>query len=196
MITPATFLSLAMQCAVSVHPDTSMDVARTESGYQPLAIGVVGQKKGIYPKDLSDALAHVARLKAEGKNFSVGLMQINQSNFPRFNVTPEDMFNPCKNLAVFEKIMVDCYERGGSIPRALSCYYSGNFETGTKKENAFNNTSYTERIGYQPAASYVVPSTKEDIAQQQKNDVSEKNDTKAVIIYPSRLIRGDLQDNL
>lgn len=167
MLGTAAFMGLAMQCAASVHPDTVTDIARTESGFNQYAIGVVGQKKGIFPDNLSDALKHVARLKAEGKNYSVGLMQINKSNFSAFGVSAEQLFNPCTNLSVFEKLITDCYVRGGTLLRALSCYYSGNFTTGQKPETSFASTSYVQRIGYtSPSGGYAVPSTKEDQQQQ------------------------------
>lgn len=195
MLSTAALLSLAVQCAVSVHPDTVSAIAQTESGLRPLAIGVVGQLKGIYPANINDALAHVARLKAEGKNYSIGLMQINKSNFSKYNVTEEQLFNPCENLKVFEKILTNCFLGGGTLKRALSCYYSGNYERGNKKESEFDNTSYTERIGYSSEVKYLVPSIKEDISKVNPVDNINRNQ-KVVIIYPSRLIRGDLQDNL
>ncbi|ENH3201408.1 lytic transglycosylase domain-containing protein [Citrobacter braakii] len=125
MISSAVLLTLAMQCAPTIHPDTSHDVARVESGLNPFAIGVVGQKKGLFPSNINDALDHIDQLKAKGKNYSVGLMQINQANFSRYGVTAKQLFNPCTNLTVFEKIITDCYLRGGTLKRALSCYYSG-----------------------------------------------------------------------
>lgn len=195
MLSTSALLSLAVQCAVSVHPDTVSAIAQTESGFRPLAIGVVGQSKGIYPANINDALAHVARLKAEGKNYSIGLMQINKSNFSRFNVTEEQLFNPCENLKVFEKIFSNCFIGGGTLIRALSCYYSGNYESGRRKESKFDNTSYIERIGYHSKVKYLVPSIKEDISKTDSgSNINPRH--KVVIIYPSRLIRGDLQDNL
>lgn len=163
MMSIPAFLALAMQCAATVHPDTAQDVARVESGFNPLAIGVVGQKKGIFPANLPEALAHVNRLRGEGRNFSVGLMQINQANFRRYHMTAARLFDPCTNLSIFEKIITDCYQRGGSLPRALSCYYSGNFTTGQQAEAAFRQTSYVQRTGYQPPpGGYRVPGTREE----------------------------------
>jgi type IV secretion system protein VirB1 len=167
MLAAATFLSLAMQCAPSVHPDTSSDIARVESGFNPLVIGVVGQSKGIFPKTLDDAIAHAKQLQVKGKNFSVGLMQINKSNFSRYGVTAEKLFDPCTNLKVYEQIIKDCYIRGGTLQRALSCYYSGNFNTGKQKESQFADTSYVGRIGY-VADDYAVPSTKADKNGEEK----------------------------
>lgn len=190
MISTTTFVALALQCAVNVHPDTALDVARVESGFNPYAIGVVGQKQGIFPTRKADALAHVSRLKTQGKNYSVGLMQINQSNFKKYGFTAEQLFDPCTNLSVFEKIIIDCYQRGGSLKRALSCYYSGNFNAGQKEEPDFKQTSYVQRIGYssQPK-NYRVPSTRED---KQKTDTGSKPPfVKSTVIYPINLIQGD-----
>ena len=77
-------------------------------------------------------------------------MQITSTNFAKFGTTAEKMFDPCENLKVSEKILVDCYKRGGDLVRGLSCYYSGNPETGVKPESEFNNTSYVQRIGFSP----------------------------------------------
>ncbi|ECC9721806.1 TriA protein [Salmonella enterica subsp. diarizonae] len=182
MLSTSAFLALSLRCAASIHPDTAQEIARIESGFNPYAIGVVGQQKGIFPKDINDALSHVKILKAQGKNYSVGLMQINQSNFNKYNVTEEQLFNPCTNLSVFEKIITDCYQRGGTLKRALSCYYSGNFETGQRPEKTFSNTSYIQRIGY------IVPSTRQD---RQGTD-SFPDTPEITIVYPDRIIRGPL----
>lgn len=194
MIGIPAFLMLAMQCAPTVHPDTAQDVARVESGFNPLAIGVVGQKKGIFPASRHEALAQVKRLRGEGKNFSVGLMQINQANFKRYAVEAEALFNPCVNLSVFEKIITDCYQRGKTLKRALSCYYSGSFVAGQKKESAFRETSYVERAGYPASPRYIVPSTQRDKAAIQESVApvsGAQTRIKPRIIYPSQVMRGE-----
>ncbi|EFW11107.1 putative TriA protein, partial [Serratia symbiotica str. Tucson] len=163
MLSTTALLALAMQCAPSVHPDTALAVARVESGLNPYAIGIVGVKKGLFPESKNQAITHVNQLKTQGKRYSLGLMQITSTNFKTYHVNDEQLFDPCTNLAIFEKIMTDCYQRGGSLKRALSCYYAGNFSTGQKKEETFNHTSYVERIGYKKKPQYVVPSVKQDI---------------------------------
>ncbi|EKT1335123.1 lytic transglycosylase domain-containing protein [Salmonella enterica] len=177
MISAANFLALALQCAPTIHPDTTTDIGYTESRFQNLAIGVV-QGKSIYPKDINDALEHIKQLKAKGKNYSIGLMQINQANFKKYGVTSKDMFDPCKNLSVFEKIITDCYTRGETLKRALSCYYSGNFDTGQRPESAFENTSYVQRVGY------AVPSTKQDKGTQPVESGAK------TVIYPDTILRA------
>lgn len=154
-------IPLLLSCAATVHPDTIRDVAWVESRMNPYAIGVV-DGNGIMPKTKVEALARVKELEAANKGYSVGLMQIYKGNFEKYGVTAEKLFDPCANLAVFEKVITDCYLRGKTLPRALSCYYSGNFETGKKKELAFSDTSYVQRIGYAEEPKYLIPSTKAD----------------------------------
>ncbi|WP_210532023.1 lytic transglycosylase domain-containing protein [Pantoea ananatis] len=218
MLSTAALLGLAMKCAVTVHPDTTLDVIKAESSGRPLAIAVVNEKS-IYPNTLEQALSAIKRLKARRANYSVGLAQINQSNFSKYGVTALQLFDPCTNLTVYEKIITDCYIRGKTLKRALSCYYSGNFNTGQKPESAFSQTSYVERIGYprETTTNYVVPSTRTDKAQETlppkaplpgrprvvwpKNVIrgelkqtpsSQDNPT---VIYPSQVVRGKIAQN-
>ncbi|PWC17107.1 transglycosylase [Brenneria roseae subsp. roseae] len=193
MLSPAAFLAAAMQCAASVHPSTSFDVARVESGFNPYAIAEIVPKnehlhgrKGVIshqPDNRAGALRVVKRLAAQGRRYSVGLMQITSTNFRHYGVTAGDLLDPCINLSVFERILTDCYQRGGSLKRALSCYYSGNFDTGQQQEPAFNQSSYVQRIGY------VVPSTQED--KQRHAAVKAGPEMR----YPATVLRGDMADN-
>lgn len=188
MLSTAAFMAIAMQCAVSVHPDTAHDVAKTESGFNPYAIGVVNGKS-IYPSSLNEAMEQIKKLKADGKNYSVGLMQINKSNFSVYGVTASQAFDPCTNLKVFEKIITDCYRRGGTLKRALSCYYSGNFDTGQRPEKSFSQTSYVQRIGY------VVPSTKADRMAAIQSEVTPQltpSPTASKQVWPQTVVRGSL----
>jgi type IV secretion system protein VirB1 len=89
-------------------------------------------------------------LDASGYNYSLGLAQINQSNFKTYGLTRQTAFDPCKNLAAGASILADCYGRAGNngrqLGKALSCYNSGNFKTGFR-------TGYVAKvIGVRPAA--------------------------------------------
>ncbi|CAG74527.1 putative conjugal transfer protein [Pectobacterium atrosepticum SCRI1043] len=187
MLSTSAFLAAAMQCAASVHPATALDIARVESDLNPYAIAeILPESKGVishHPATLAGAISVTRRLEANGRRYSVGLMQITSTNFRHYGVTARDLFNSCINLSVFERILTDCYRRGGSLKRALSCYYSGNFDTGQQSEPAFNQTSYVQRIGY------VVPSTRED-----KQSYS-PGQTKPEIHYPATVLRGDIPVN-
>lgn len=198
-MTPAALLALAMTCSPSVHPDTAHDIAKAESGLNPLAIAEIIPKSERLPsgksfithlpKSKGEALNIVNNIENKKRRYSVGLMQITNSNFKNFGTTAEKLFSPCENLSVFEKIITDCYLRGGSLKRALSCYYSGNFDTGQKSEVEFS-TSYVQRIGY------VVPSTKQDKAVNQEIATPIPNpnpnpNPKPRIVYPSHVVRGE-----
>ena len=187
MLSTTAFLTLSMQCAASVHPSTALDVARVESGLNPYAIAeILPGGKGVishFPASKDEAVSLTGRLAAQGRRYSVGLMQITSTNFRHYGVSARDLLAPCTNLSVFEHIFADCYRRGGSLKRALSCYYSGNFTTGQQPESAFNQTSYIQRIGYP------VPSTQEDRQRPPTEKLVQE------IHYPAAVLRGELTDN-
>ncbi|ECI5745764.1 type VI secretion protein [Salmonella enterica subsp. enterica] len=173
MLSTTVFLSLAMHCAAAIHPDTSAIIARAESGFNPYAIAEIrparehpsgpGHVISHLPDTRNAALHIISRIKSEGRRYSVGLMQITSTNFKHYGVTARDLLDPCINLSVYEKILTDCYQRGGSLKRALSCYYSGNFDTGQQPETAFNGTSYLQRTDYSPVATqYAVPAPRDN----------------------------------
>lgn len=187
MLSEAAFLALAMRCAPGVHPDTSLDVAGVESSLHPYAIGIVDEP-GRYPLNKDGALLAIQELKAAGKNYSVGVMQINQSNFDRYGVTVAELLDPCTNLSVFERILTDCFERGKTLRRALSCYYSGNMTTGTQNESAFGS-SYIGRIGYR------VPSSREDKQRDTTHTKEQAHSSAKVppsvrVVYPDRVLKA------
>lgn len=191
-------IPLLLSCAATVHPDTVKDVAWVESRMNPYAIGVV-DGNGLMPKTKEEALLKVKQLEEEGKSYSVGLMQIHKSNFSKYGVTAEKLFDACTNLTVFEKVITDCYVRGKTLPRALSCYYSGNFETGTKKEKTFSDSSYVQRIGYVAENKYVVPSTKADkekplLGERQGTDnpKATKKAERVRVVYPEGVLKSSL----
>ncbi|EDI4472406.1 transglycosylase [Salmonella enterica] len=205
MLSTTDFVALALQCAASVHPDTVQEVARVESGFNPYAIAEIIPKverkpgdKGVVsylPKTKETALQIVKQIESRNHRYSVGLMQITSTNFANFSTTAERMFDPCENLKISEKILVDCYKRGGDILRGLSCYYSGNPETGTKPELAFNNTSYVQRIGFNPLVNnrkWIVPSVKDEI---KKESVTPSIKPKQITIYPQYAMRGTVLDD-
>ncbi|CAH0299822.1 Type IV secretion system protein virB1 [Erwinia aphidicola] len=207
MLSTSAFVALAMQCATSVHPDTAQEVARVESGYNPYAIAEIIPKDERKPGDSGvithlpltkeGALQVIKRIESTNRRFSVGLMQITSTNFIKYGVNAEKLLNPCPNLSVFEKILVDCYHRGGSLQNALSCYYSGNFVTGKKTEPTFNNTSYTQRIGFKNSDqknNWIVPSVKEEIHKENNQSHSRTNKPTEITVYPQYAMRGAVSD--
>ena len=123
------FTQLAQQCAPSVHPVTMQAIARTESEFNPYAIGVVGGRLARQPRDSEEAVATARALEARGINFSVGLGQVNRFNLARYGLTYETAFDPCANLRAGSAILHDCYQRAsaayGQGQRALRAATSG-----------------------------------------------------------------------
>lgn len=146
---PILFDDLALECAPHVAAPTLQAIARTESGFNPYAIGVVrGSVK--QPTTFAEAVETAKALHEAGKNFSMGLAQINRYNLSKYGLTYESVFDPCLNLKVGADILAECYTRApGSdqeaLQKALSCYYSGNFRTGFTQDLK-NQPSYVERI--------------------------------------------------
>jgi type IV secretion system protein VirB1 len=137
----STFLALTLACAPQVHADTAHALVSVESAFNPWAIGVVGGALQRQPRHRTEAIATAQALQATGRNFSVGLGQINVGNFPRLGLTLATAFEPCTNLAAMQAVLTECFDRAqrkstrsstdqAALRAALSCYYSGNFTTG------------------------------------------------------------------
>ncbi|MBN8490704.1 MAG: lytic transglycosylase domain-containing protein [Burkholderiales bacterium] len=139
---PATLLTLLLSCAPHVDPSTGQALVAIESSLNPHAIGVVGGTLHRQPRNRREALATALVLREAGWNFSVGLAQINVRNLHRLQLSLDSAFDPCRNLAAMQTVLVECFERSASAPqramvstqqalrKALSCYYSGNLTTG------------------------------------------------------------------
>lgn len=166
MLSTATFLALAMQCAPNVHPATLRALVQTESSFNPYAIGVVGKRLDPQPTTLPTALAAVKKLTHDGDNFSVGLGQINRQYFDVNH--PETMFQPCPNLKVVARLLQQCYTSAkgdttdpqAALHKALSCYYSGNFTRGFKPDSG--GTSYVQRVLAANTTTETVPALAPD----------------------------------
>jgi type IV secretion system protein VirB1 len=141
------FITLALQCAPQVASSTLVAIVRTESGFNPYAIGVVRGQLLRQPTSLDEAIATVRALDANGWNYSVGLAQVNRSNWPRLGLKPQNAFDPCRNLAAGAAILQDCFRQARAsrtdvqqaLRQSLSCYASGDFSTGYR-------TGYVQRV--------------------------------------------------
>ena len=146
------FAALAHQCAPTVSPTTLQALVKTESGFNPYAIGVVGGRLERQPKSSAEAVATAKALDARGLNFSMGLGQVNKHNLPQYGLTYETVFDACANLQAGGSILADCYRRAAAekgqgttaLYSAFSCYYSGNFTRGFQRDSS--GTSYVQRV--------------------------------------------------
>lgn len=145
------FATLVEQCAPYVSPVTMAAIVRTESGFNPYAIGVVRGRLVRQPLSQAEAVATARALEADGWNFSVGLAQVNRASWATYGLNEQSAFDPCRNLAAGAAILEGCFTAarfaqtdGRRDPQAalragLSCYASGNFSTGYR-------TGYVQRV--------------------------------------------------
>lgn len=174
MIPLVAFMALAQQCAPTVAPATMAAVVRVESDFNPYAIGVVHGRLQRQPVSFDEAVATSRALDVAGWNYSVGLAQVNRANWARFGLTPETVFDPCRNLAAGAAILQGCFERAkqaqarahaqasiqtqDALRAGLSCYASGDFSSGFR-------TGYVRRVVAQAARrDPVVPAIATDFS--------------------------------
>lgn len=147
------FAQLAAACAPNVDVEVLRGLVRTESSWNPYAIGVVGGRLVRQPASRQEAVATARALAARGYNFSMGLAQVNRANLAAYGESIETVLEPCRNLRVGGAILARCdqrarqrfADRASARRAALSCYYSGSFERGQRPE-APGGTSYVERV--------------------------------------------------
>lgn len=155
--------ALAQACAPSVTASTLLAVARTESGFEPLAIGVGGRRPARFmAPSKAEAVATAERLLAAGANLDLGLAQINGRNLGWLGLSVADAFDPCRNLAAAARVLAAGYDRVGAqrgaeqaaLRTALSYYNTGDAQRG------FHNGYVTKVTA---AAGQIVPALQADI---------------------------------
>jgi len=152
----STFAQLAASCAPHNHVETLAAVARTESGFDALALHDNTTGRTYHPATREDAIASGVELATVGRHsVDVGLMQINSANLARLDLTLADAFDPCRNLAAADRVLVDGYtaplpgqDPQPAVQQALSRYNTGDAALG------FSN-GYVGRV--QASAELVVP---------------------------------------
>lgn len=111
----AVFLEIAAACAPGVAPETLAAIARTESNFNPLAIGVNGEGGGpVRVTSAAEAVQQAQRLIAAGRSVDLGLMQINSANLRWLNLSVAEAFDPCRSVAA-----------GAAVLTAYSRYNTG-----------------------------------------------------------------------
>lgn len=160
----ATVLALAQACAPSVAPATLASIARVESGFNPLLIGVnTPQHERLTPASTEEAISTAGRLIAKGDSVDLGLAQINAKNLAWLGLSVADTFDPCRNLAGAAQVLRASYDRAApaigaeqaALRTALSYYNTGDPERG------FRN-GYVAKVVV--AAGRIVPAIQPDKA--------------------------------
>lgn len=85
-------------CGVSVQPRLLAALGRVETDFRPYAIGVNRAAAVSQPRNAPEATATARRLRAEGKNFDAGLLQINSANWSWLGLNEVNVFDICTNI--------------------------------------------------------------------------------------------------
>jgi type IV secretion system protein VirB1 len=141
-----TLAALIATCAPLVHPTTLHALVAVESAGNPYAVSVNYPARlaarGIdlpeirQPRTAAEAQQLVHHLHTAGYTTSVGLAQINAEHLNAWRLPLATLLDPCSNLALAQRILLDCQESPGtappSLPALLSCFNSGNATTGIR----------------------------------------------------------------
>ncbi len=123
------FAQISATCAPGDSVATLASVARTESGFDTLAIhdntaGVTFQPTN---DDQARALAH-SLIVGRRHSVDLGLMQINSANFQRIGLSIDDAFDACRSLSAGARILKDGYQQALRV--AFSRYNTGDAKRG------------------------------------------------------------------
>ena len=148
-------LFIAMCSSPGVSPVTVKRIIEVESGYNEAALHVNGPAAAIKPKSRQQAAKIASKLIGQGGNVDLGLMQINSSNLPRYGLSVEEAFEPCRNIRLGSQILKEHYRRAKqamgpghrALKAALSAYNTGNFYSGA-------TNGYLDRIFRRKVAPY------------------------------------------
>lgn len=141
MAASSFLMSVVLACAPYVHPDTALRIIHHESGGNPYAIGINGPwLLSRQPSTKEQAIATAQVLINAGVSIDMGYGGINSSNLKRFGLTPETVFDPCRNLQAMQMHLIESYtkavKRHGpgqtALRETLSEYNTGHPQKGQR----------------------------------------------------------------
>ena len=199
-------MAMVAECSPNMHPVLVQAIVKTESNYNPFAIGVNrGNRLTRQPKSFSEAVLTAKRLLSQGVNIDLGLGQINSNNLNWLNLSVEQAFTPCANLQALQRVYLTCYDKAGNtglgdrVQRAFSCYNTGNFTKGfnngyvTKATNNLNDliARATNSDQYLTQTTHTIKNTHINAVETQKTNLGTKPPPKAQNANMSVSVRSD-----
>lgn len=180
------FHDLSLECAPWVAPQTMAAIVKTESQFNPLAININGGAKlERQPVNKDEAVVTAKWLIANRYNIDMGLGQVNSANLAKTNLSVEDAFDACKNLAAAATILQWNYESASkkvtgeqaALQAAISAYNTGSFTKGFGNgyvqkvlNNAAVNVSRAE-AGRSTVVPIALVNADKTVANRQKSTV-------------------------
>jgi type IV secretion system protein VirB1 len=151
-LTPNQFAAVVSRCAPLADIGTMLAIATTESALHVDSISLnrpvqSARRLGLnhhrlelmrQPHTKAEALRWMQWFSERQYTVSVGLMQINIENARLFHVAPEQLFDPCTNIAIGASVLARTYRRGienhqephQALLDAISTYNSGSSTMG------------------------------------------------------------------
>jgi len=137
-MTPSAILALGLACAPNVAPSTLQSIVAQESDGNQLAINLNDGRLMRQPATKAEAVMWAAWLRAHGRNFDAGLMQVNSVHWDRLGLTAESIFDPCTNVRSGGQILTEAYIRAAkqygpgsrALLAAISAYNTGSLTRG------------------------------------------------------------------
>lgn len=128
----------------NAHPSVMLAIIKTESGGNPLSIGLNGRQNGKkiklarQPGNYEQAIQWVTYLENRGYNFDIGIAQVNIKNVHKYGLRAADALDICKNLQMASLILKNNYNQAlykhqdqqTAVRMAISAYNTGNYRKG------------------------------------------------------------------
>ncbi len=132
----ASVLGLAAQCAPSIAPEALLPLTHVESSWNTLAIDI-NHGPVVHAHNEGEAVAIASSYIRAGYSVDLGIAQINSRNLSRVGLSVADAFDPCLNFRAAEKLLTENYNRASrdysgleAISRTFSLYNSGSYTVG------------------------------------------------------------------
>jgi type IV secretion system protein VirB1 len=183
---------LSAECAPWVAPPTKAAIVKTESQFYPLAINInAGARLERQPASKAEAVVTAKWLIANNYNIDLGLGQVNSANLAKTNLSVEDAFDACKNIAAAATILQWNYASASkkisgeqaALHAAISAYNTGSFTKGFSNgyvQKVLNNAP-ADVVASSKRSAAITPiavvnkenaaAVKQKIATQDSNDV-------------------------
>lgn len=164
-------LAFIQQCAPDVPPITVNAIVKTESSFNPWAIGVNSANRlASQPTSYRQAFSIADGLLKTNASFDLGLAQINSFNLKSLGMSAQQVLDPCTNLRAMQTIFLGCWNRAKKIESnsnkavtmAFSCYNTGNFKDGFNNGyvvKVLNNHNYVRKASNDNPQIYKTGST-------------------------------------
>ena len=118
----AQLMQIALMCAPLIHPITMGAIISVESGGNPFAVSInypqmlAAHGRDVpeiiaQPRSLAEATHLVDALVSQGFSTSLGLAQINTEHLEEFRLSYTQLFDPCINLRLAERILLRCKQQ-------------------------------------------------------------------------------------